>query len=272
MIFAPISVVIPCYKASSTLRRAINSVINQSLLPFELILVDDASDDCGKTKELISDLVDEISKTTKILAKEIYLSENIGPGPARNIGWNYASQEWVAFLDADDAWDVNKIKIQYECAQKFPEVDLLAHSWRLLNLENKHNNYSLNKYNYKFKKIKLFQMLISNTVPTRTVMVKRKVPLRFPEGGEFIEDYFLWLEFIVGGYCIIFIDCPLAITFKKEFSGAGYSGKLWTQEKRELNTFKYLYLNKKIGFLTFIFFIPWSFLKFLRRKFLRYFY
>lgn len=257
---------------ASTLRRAIDSVINQSLTPLEIILIDDASDDSGKTKKLISDLVDEISKSTKILVKAIYLSKNIGPGPARNLGWNYASQEWVAFLDADDAWDINKIKIQYECAKNYPKADLLAHSWRLINLDNNPNSFSLNRYNYKIKKINLFQMLISNAIPTRSVLVKTKSPLRFPEGNQYIEDYFLWLEFLISGYCIVFMDCPLAITFKKEFSDTGYSGKLWIQEKRELNTIKYLYLHDEIGIFYFIIFIIWSYLKFLRRMFFRYFY
>jgi glycosyltransferase involved in cell wall biosynthesis len=266
LIFAPISVVIPCYIATSTLRRAVDSVIKQSLPPFELILIDDASDDCGKTKQLISDLVGELSLTSKILVKTIYLSKNIGPGPARNLGWNYSSQEWVAFLDADDAWDVNKIKIQYECAQKNPEADLLAHSWRLIDVENKAMNFSFEKITYKVNKINLFQMLVSNAIPTRTV----RVPLRFPESDRYIEDYFLWLEFIVSGYSILFIDCPLAITFKKEFTNTGYSGKLWIQEKRELNTLRYLYAHERIGIMAYVFFIAWSYLKFLRRIVIRY--
>lgn len=269
MTSAPISVVIPCYLASLTLRRAVDSVIRQTLPPVEIILIDDASDDFGKTKELISDLYAEISLTTKILVKTIYLSKNVGPGPARNLGWNRSSQEWVAFLDADDAWDLDKIRIQYECAKKNPEVDLLAHSWKLMDLQKRTTYFSSNKKNYKVRKINLSQMLISNAIPTRTVMVKRKLPLRFPESEIYVEDYFLWLEIIVSGYSIIFIDLPLAITFKKEFSSIGYSGKLWIQEKREMNTLKYFFVQKKIGVIAFVFFITWSYLKFLRRMLLR---
>ena len=88
-----VSVVIPAYNRAHLLKRAIQSVLNQTYQDFELIVVDDASND--NTEEVVKELRDE-----KI--KYIRHRENSGAGVARNTGIRTALGRYIAFQDSDD--------------------------------------------------------------------------------------------------------------------------------------------------------------------------
>ncbi|NOQ64484.1 MAG: glycosyltransferase, partial [Methyloprofundus sp.] len=95
------SLIIPTYNRCASLRRALASVLQQSLLPDEIIVVDDGSTDT----------------TANMLATEfpqvIYIAqENTGVSAARNAGIRLAKGEWLAFLDSDDTWLAQKLAIQ----------------------------------------------------------------------------------------------------------------------------------------------------------------
>lgn len=89
-----VSVVIPCYNHASTLARAIRSVLNQTLPPAEVIVVDDGSTDGsgGVAKSFGS----------AVIFKQ---QQNGGPAAARNLGVRNATGEFLGFLDADDWWE-----------------------------------------------------------------------------------------------------------------------------------------------------------------------
>ena len=88
-----VSVVIPCYNGEKYLLETVNSVLNQSLSNWELIVVNDASTD--KTTEILSKIQDKRLKV-------IHLNENKGIGNGRNLGMEISQGEFIAFLDADD--------------------------------------------------------------------------------------------------------------------------------------------------------------------------
>lgn len=265
----PVSVVIPCYKVSSFLERAVNSVINQTIRPTELILVDDASPDAGKSKELISKLEEIIvSSGFGISVITVFLQENRGPGGARNAGWEKATQPWVAFLDADDAWNLNKLELQYQCLQSDCGIDVLAHGSSLKRPGVIESSISELNNASTTRKISLSEMLLSNRLPTRSVILRREIPLRFPE-NTLSEDYSLWLQIISAGYDVRLMDCSLAYTFRPEYHHGGISAQLWLQERGELCAFLNLYQCAKIGFMTFLSVSAWSILKFIRRLIIR---
>lgn len=95
---ALISVIMPCYNASRYLRSAVNSVMEQSHVNVELIVVDDGSTDDSLT--LLEQLSEEHAGRIRVLQQP-----NQGPYPARNRGLRHARGEFVAFLDADDFWE-----------------------------------------------------------------------------------------------------------------------------------------------------------------------
>lgn len=266
---APISVVIPCYNASSHLERAVNSVLSQTLLPAEIILVDDASIDDNKTKDLILRIELEASKKKqKIKVKHIFLAVNRGPGGARNAGWEIATQPWIAFLDADDAWGPKKIAFQYQCIHSHTSIDLLAHRCSFRKIDGNQLSSASNLEGISPEKVTFRKMLYSNLIPTRSVILRREIPLRFPE-NTLSEDYSLWLKILAAGYEVRLMNEVLAYTFRPEYSDGGSSGQLWRQERGELRALTSLYQAGSIQFFVYLIASSWSLLKFLRRFIMR---
>lgn len=90
-----ISVIIPVYNKELTIKRTVKSVLNQTYVDFELIIVDDGSTD--KSLQIINDSFDD--KRIRCVKQE-----NRGVSVARNNGVKHSRGEWIAFLDADDIW------------------------------------------------------------------------------------------------------------------------------------------------------------------------
>jgi glycosyltransferase involved in cell wall biosynthesis len=101
--FPAVSVVLPVYNRRELVGRAIHSVLEQSCVDWELIAIDDASDD--GTPELIAG---EFGDRVRLLVQE----QNRGVSAARNRGIEAAIGEWVAFLDSDDEWLPEKLERQ----------------------------------------------------------------------------------------------------------------------------------------------------------------
>lgn len=91
-----VSVIMPVYNAEKYLSEAIESVLNQTYTDFELLLINDRSTD--NSKEICRNYSERDSRITLLENN----SEIHGPGPTRNIGLDYATGEYVYFMDADD--------------------------------------------------------------------------------------------------------------------------------------------------------------------------
>lgn len=113
-----ISVVIPAYNSEKTIKRTIKSVLNQTFTDFELIIINDGSQDL--TLEMISQIHDPRLK--------VYSFENAGGNVSRNRGLNLAVGEFVSFLDADDLWTPDKLARQLQALQDNPTAKV-AYSW-----------------------------------------------------------------------------------------------------------------------------------------------
>ena len=116
MLLMKISFIIPAYNASKTIERCINSVLSQTSLDWEAVIVDDGSKD--STYDLIQQYE---AKDKRIIA---LTQENQGPGMARNLGMKHATGDYIAFLDSDDYIEndyVSSVKEKIE-AGKFDVV------------------------------------------------------------------------------------------------------------------------------------------------------
>ncbi|MDO7253208.1 glycosyltransferase family 2 protein [Helicobacter cappadocius] len=102
-----VSVIIPSYNTSDFIGYAIDSVISQSFEDFECLIVDDASND--GSADIIQEFVKKDSRVFCVL-----LQENVGVSKARNIALEKAKGRFIAFLDSDDVWHRDKLKIQIE--------------------------------------------------------------------------------------------------------------------------------------------------------------
>ncbi|MDX2435320.1 MAG: glycosyltransferase [Desulfobacterales bacterium] len=178
-----VSVIIPTYNRAQRLGKAIDSVLVQSHQDFELIVVDDGSED--NTDELIENYNSDI----------VYIrQENSGAAAARNRGIEKARYNLLAFLDSDDWFAENKLKTQIEAMSQNPSC-LISHTneiWyrngQILNQKLKHRKNSGDIFS---------RSLELCAVGMSTIMIHKEIFDRygfFDEGYPCCEDYEFWLR------------------------------------------------------------------------------
>ena len=253
--YASVSVIIPCYRCVNTIERAIQSVANQTLLPREVILVDDYSID--GTLEKIIELQQRFNKGW---IRIIQLKENLGPGGARNAGWNASTQEYIAFLDADDSWLPFKIAIQYSWMKNNLNASMIGHYWSMC------SDVTPEKINLiHTTKVGQFGQLLQNNFTTSSVMCVSDIKLRFEARKYASEDFLLWCLMIFEGYDVYRTDKVLSCIHKLPYGEGGLSGNLLAMEIGALKSYKSLFFAKHISFFPFLLFSFFEILKFFRR-------
>jgi len=253
----PVSVVIPCYRCAGTIARAVDSVFTQSCRPAELFLIDDCSAD--GTLETLFRLRDSYPQAWITV---ISLSQNKGPASARNAGWDAATQPYVAFLDADDSWHPEKLRMQYLLMSSNPDIVLCGH--RCLHLQEGDQPPNIQEF-YDATEIRARHLLFANAFSTPTVMLRRSLTFRFADGQRWAEDFFLWQRIACEGLRIVRLELPLAYIHKAVYGAGGLSGQLFEMEKGELHNLKWLYKAQKIGFFLYVLASGLSLAKFLKR-------
>lgn len=238
----PVSVVVPCYRCADTIERAVASVAAQTARPDELWLVDDGSGD--DTPATLHEMRARYGDWVNVLA----LPRNGGPSVARNAGWERASRPYVAFLDADDAWHPEKLRIQHDWMARHPEIALSGH--RYVRVTGDGEPYPIPP-DWRARRVGRVRLWLSNCFPTRTVMVRRDLPQRFLAGKNRSEDYLLWLQIVQAGNPAALLDVPLAYRFKAPYGDGGLSGDLWKMELGELDTYRRMCAELPAGVLVF---------------------
>lgn len=254
--FVPVSVIIPCYKSGGTIRRAVASVMAQSILPAEIIIVDDASGDDSH------DILKQIVAENPVIMRLISLKENVGAASARNVGWAASTQPYIAFLDSDDAWHPDKLKVQYQYMVSNPDVCLSGHGHRILNIEQT-SSWPLG--DVAAVTVSKWQMLLSNRFVTPSAMVRRDIAERFIDGQRYMEDHMLWLSIVCSGKRVSKLSIDLAALYKPAFGSCGLSSQIWLMERGDLANYCRVYKNKWIGVFSFSLLIALSCAKYLRR-------
>ena len=180
-----ISIIIPYHKKRFFFKETIQSINKQSYKNYEVIVI---YDDIDKS-ELID--VKKILKKFKFKKKLLINDKTIGAGLSRNQGIKISKGNFIAFCDADDLWDKNKLKTQL----KFMKKKKLLFS---------HSNYFIIDSNSKKvgklkvpKNISYDQLLKSCDIGLSTVMISRSVVKKnLFSSLKTKEDYLLWLKSI----------------------------------------------------------------------------
>ncbi len=201
-----VSVIIPTFKRPSYLRQAIDSVLSQSFQDFEIIVVDDGSP--GDENEIIC------LNTPK--CKYIKIPNSGGPSHPRNIGIQAAKGKYLAFLDDDDLFFSDKLKIQVSVLDANPNYGII-HGYIIL-IDEKGD--FLNKISGKpgspnVKHGNVVPRMIGNfTLMTSTVVMRRdlidQVGLfneQMPPAGEDVE-FWTRCAFYTDFY---YLDKPLVL-------------------------------------------------------------
>ncbi|ACI50574.1 glycosyl transferase family 2 [Gluconacetobacter diazotrophicus PA1 5] len=114
-----VSVIIPVYNAARFVERAIGSVLAQSLPAAEILVVDDCSTDTTLA-------VVEALALRHPHIRPLRMARNGGPAAARNMGIAHATGDWIAILDADDAYASDRLDAMADMAAQDPAADILA--------------------------------------------------------------------------------------------------------------------------------------------------
>lgn len=251
-----VSVVIPMFNSATTIERALKSVATQSRPPREVIVVDDGSSDASTA------VVEQWSKSN-ISIQLIKHAENLGPSASRNTGWDSATGKFVAFLDSDDAWHPEKLRIQAQLMESDQTVAISGHQYdvgeNLRWFELADTNFAPITFSFR-------DFLIKNRLSTPTVMLRREIPLRFPRDQRFSEDYRLWMEIVREFGSASFINLPLTRLFKSPYGKKGLSGNLRSMYFGELHTYSALRRKRLIKRPIMIICMLWSTVKYLRRN------
>ncbi|HMZ89812.1 MAG TPA: glycosyltransferase family 2 protein [Chitinophagales bacterium] len=194
-----VSVIMPVYNAAKYLQQAVDSVKSQTYANWELWMVNDKSTD--NSAEIMSQLA---SGDARIHA--IHLENNSGSAHARNIAIAQAKGKYIAFLDADDQWKPEKLKLQVAFMQQHNAV--LSHTaYDTISASNE----SLHREIHVNAKVTYRQLLKNNTIGCLTAMYNAEaLGKQFMPDLRKRQDYGLWLQILRNGRVAYGLDEVLA--------------------------------------------------------------
>ncbi len=186
-----VSIVMPCYNAAEYVGLAIQSIINQSFRAWELVIVDDCSDD--GSFELIEKLAIDESRI-----KYYKNDKNRGISFSRNYGIEKSCGRYIALMDADDMAYPDRLKMQIEYLENHPDVGAVSGYFDYLDMNGK---ITINKDKLKFLgsenvKVRLiFECVIADSSATFRRDILKKYCIRFPEEYPAVGGYKFWCDF-----------------------------------------------------------------------------
>ena len=178
-----VSVVIPVYNAEKYIEETINSVLQQTFKDFEIIAVDDCSTD--NSLQILNALAEKDARI-RVFKNE----KNSRVAETRNFGVQHAKGEFIALLDADDKWKVDKLQKQLDFLKEkngqlcFTSVEFIDDDGKLTGrtflVPEKVNRKNLFK---------------QNVITTSSVLIKTSLLKKYPmHNDELHEDFICWLE------------------------------------------------------------------------------
>ncbi len=198
-----ISVVIPAFNSAKYLRTAIDSALNQSAPPLEVLVINDGSTD--DTEDVIREYRGSI--------RSIY-QKNCGPAVARNRGIAEAEGDLIAFLDADDIWALEKLERQLVFAREHPEAMVIHTAFYCLYRDSGKISQTTPSEHQSLISGRCYgHLFLGNRVQISSVLTYKSCLLHVGGFDEHIrrastEDYDLWLR-LARHYAFGYIDIPL---------------------------------------------------------------
>ena len=181
------SVIIPTYNQCDFLKKAIESVLNQSLKNFEIIVIDNFSND--GTEKLLKSL------KKKIIFRKI---RNLGViAKSRNKGIKLAKGKWISFLDSDDIWTKDKLKENYKVI-KNKKINVICNNEIIVDEKNKKKVWRYGPFEKNFYlKLLIFGNRNSTSASSVEKNFLKKNKIFFDEQKKFTtaEDYSFFLKF-----------------------------------------------------------------------------
>ncbi len=226
-----ISVVIPTYNHADFLKVAITSVVEQTYQNFEIVIVDNHSND--HTNEVVNSFNDYRISIYKINNHGIIAA-------SRNLGVDRAKGDWIAYLDSDDYWYPGRLQCLVDSMNGDLKYDVIStDEYKINNLTGKKTKLIYGPLNgHKYRSLLLYGNRLSPSASLARKEFLLENEVRFNESSNFVtvEDYDYWLQ-------LAYLDARFK--FVRSFEGvylvhgANNSGYLTLHKRNELNLLKH---------------------------------
>lgn len=248
---ASVSIIMPAYNAERYIEAAIRSVVKQTVLDWELLIVDDCSTDA--TAEIAMKFA---AKDDRIVV--LQNEKNKGVTASRNRAIAHAESDWIAFLDSDDLWREDKLEKQLEIIKANGDAVLTYTASSFMDENGNPYGYVMEAQS----KITYRELLRRNLLSCSSVMVRRDWMLRYPMSGDGMhEDYASWLQMLRELPCAYGVNEPLLIY---RLSKTSKSGSRVKSAKMIYRTYRFVGYNSLVALYFMFRYLPYSVSK--RRK------
>lgn len=223
-----ISVIMPSYNHGKFIEKAINSVLSQTFDDFELIIIDDASND--NSREVIVELAEKDKRI-----RVVFHNKNLGIAKTFNEGIEMACGKYIAFIASDDKWKSDKLQKQVEILMKDENLAVWAEG---LVIDEKDEITGeiftswIKAENMKKSGYILEELLQRNFIFGSSFIIKRTnlASIRFNEKLKFLNDWEFYVD-IAKNYKYYFIPLPLAF-YRIHGKNVTFSNrKKWNEER-----------------------------------------
>lgn len=221
------SIIIPVYNGENFIARAIQSCLQQTVLPAEIIVVDDASTD--NTSAIVQSF-------DPVMVKYMNNDENRGPSFSRNRAMTLVRSSWILFLDADDVFHPEKIAIIGRCIAQNKNIRAIGHSFDLAGNTSGKQMDQLYGAPFKLKMFSADDVLLKNPIVTPALCVSSHNGILFNEKMAFAEDHDFILR-TAEAFGIWFLNIPLCSLYRKPLTTGGVSDNRWLMRRGEMNMY-----------------------------------
>ena len=223
------SVVIPAYNAEHTIDACLASVMEQTLAPVQVLIIDDCS---GDGTEAAVRRWQERFVSAGIEFEFTRLPGNSGPSTARNQGIRHAKGSYIAFLDADDVWTRDKLEI----VDRFlgdSAAGLVCHAYA----EPMSLRAETQTAKHEVRPLLVYGMLWRNRASSSCAIMRRQNGLNFDEAMRYCEDYDLWMRIAEHSTVLWLEGPPLTLLGRAQLSSGGLSASTLRMRAGQLRVY-----------------------------------
>lgn len=243
------SIIMVSFNQSKFIEQAILSVLNQSLSDFELIIIDGGSDE--KTQKVLSKFQDN-------LHVKLFIEKDKGMYHARNKGLLMAQGKYIGFLNTDDYYELDALKVVSRKFCEYEDAEILFGTMHAVDISGKFKKIRGNENKSLLERVKTY-----DPFPDQATFIKRSI---IPYVGlynttyKIVSDWDFWLRSIYLGVKIYHFDYhianfrhyPDALTFNPKFEDLRFNEKIRLYNNYNLNTNIYSSFIMKLRFRKFI--------------------
>ena len=258
-----VTIITPSYNSKKYIIETIDSVLNQTYTNFEMLIIDDCSNDGSY------DLIKNYIKCDDRI-KLYRLEKNSGcPATPRNYALKLAKGEYIAFLDSDDIWHNQKLELQIEYMLKY-DSSFTASEIKIFHDKQEIEQETASWIDFnslQTRKISHEKLIYKNIIPNSSVVVKKSIIKNFLFNEDLrykaIEDYHMWLRLLQEhDYCHKLFNQLLFYRIAE----TSISKSKFDMFKKHIMLYKnYKYKGKSLGFKKYLYLLSYIYFSFINK-------